>query len=73
MVECLLRDGTPLKTNNVNEILSALDKNASQIIQSLDVTSLQCLAYLLLNSGTQAGQERGLYLLLVCLHIFILL
>ncbi|KAE8368840.1 hypothetical protein BDV27DRAFT_30341 [Aspergillus caelatus] len=64
MVECLLRDETPLKTSNVNDILSALDKNASQIIQSLDATSLQCLAYLLLNSGTQAGQERGLYLLL---------
>ncbi|KAE8381094.1 hypothetical protein BDV26DRAFT_289794 [Aspergillus bertholletiae] len=64
IVELLLRDETPLQTDNVNEILSALDKNAAGIIQSLDVVSLRILAYLLLNSGIQVGQERGLYLLL---------
>ncbi|KAF5866172.1 hypothetical protein ETB97_000706 [Aspergillus alliaceus] len=64
LVDTFLYDENPAKNDSVEEILSALDKNTSINPHLLDTVTLRCLAYILLNSGIEAGQERGLYILL---------
>lgn len=69
LVDAFLYDENPAKNDSVDEIISALDKNTSTNHHLLDTITLRCLAYILLNSGIEAGQERGLYILLVWIQI----
>lgn len=65
LIDAFLRIETPIRAQNLQQVIDVLHKYEADIVQSLNTTSVHCLAYLLLNLDVESEQETGLNLLLV--------
>ncbi|RHZ65688.1 uncharacterized protein CDV56_109042 [Aspergillus thermomutatus] len=64
LIDSLLRIETPIRAQHLQQVIGVLHKYEADIVQSLNTTSVRCLAYLLLNLDVESEQETGLNLLL---------
>lgn len=56
---------TPVRAQHLQKVVDVLHRYEADIVQTLNTTSVRCLAYLLLNLDVESEQENGLNLLLV--------
>ncbi|GFF60330.1 hypothetical protein IFM61392_03500 [Aspergillus lentulus] len=64
LIDGFLRIETPIRAQHLQKVIDVLHRYEADIVQSLNTTSVHCLAYLLLNLDVESEQENGLNLLL---------
>ncbi|KAF7118554.1 hypothetical protein CNMCM5793_008084 [Aspergillus hiratsukae] len=64
LIDAFLRIETPIRAQHLQQVIDVLHRYEADIVQSLNTTSVHCLAYLLLNLDAESEQETGLNLLL---------
>ncbi|GFG22636.1 hypothetical protein IFM61606_02500 [Aspergillus udagawae] len=64
LIDAFLRIKTPIRAQHLQKVIDVLHRYEADIVQSLNTTSVRCLAYLLLNLDVESEQETGLNLLL---------
>ncbi|RHZ72365.1 hypothetical protein CDV55_107159 [Aspergillus turcosus] len=64
LIDAFLRIETPIRAQHLQQVIDVLHRYEADIVQSLNTTSVHCLAYLLLNLDVESEQETGLNLLL---------
>ncbi|GIJ84749.1 hypothetical protein Asppvi_003600 [Aspergillus pseudoviridinutans] len=64
LIDAFLRIETPIRAQHLQKVIDVLHRYEADIVQSLNTTSVRCLAYLLLNLDVESEQETGLNLLL---------
>lgn len=65
LIDAFLRMETPVRAQHLQKVVDVLHRYEADIVQTLNTTSVRCLAYLLLNLDVESEQENGLNLLLV--------
>lgn len=65
LIDAFLRMETPVRAQHLQKVVDVLHRYEADIVQTLNTTSVRCLAYLLLNLDVESEQEYGLNLLLV--------
>ncbi|KAH1272313.1 hypothetical protein KXW98_004889 [Aspergillus fumigatus] len=64
LIDAFLRMETPVRAQHLQKVVDVLHRYEADIVQTLNTTSVRCLAYLLLNLDVESEQENGLNLLL---------
>ncbi|GIK02090.1 hypothetical protein Aspvir_006133 [Aspergillus viridinutans] len=64
LIDAFLRIETPIRAQHLQKVIDVLHRYEADIVESLNTTSVRCLAYLLLNLDVESEQETGLNLLL---------